>query len=306
MICRVLLICGKIYKIFAGVDMRNMVDERFELVSVIFRLAGCENYGHLETDYQKEVAEKFAKFADHPAIKLIKSFDGSNGVWVGYHCTLKFIAHLEQEKKDGKYIFIEDISSLFDTAGNWNETASRDFLKLFNDFYVDTDYAEFYQSKIPYFEEVTKIFVDKTYGAIDFEWFRKYVDPSDLRCIYSLSSGNYGTTVNDKIVYCLVWGNGGAIVHEYCHHLAHKLADKWYNENKEFKKWCEESVNMENMPYYGNGWIMANEYITRAYDILYKVQHGEELEECLSKERDFQFKDSFKYIEEVYNMIVEL
>ena len=284
--------------------MKNMVDERFELAALIFRLAGKENYCASDTDYQREVAEKFAKFTEHPAVKLIKSFDGSNGVWVGYHYTLIFSAHLEKEKKDGRFIFIEDISSLFD--GSWNETAARDFLPLFNDFYADTNYADFYNSHIELFEEATQKFVDEIYSGIDFKWFGKYVDPANLRCIYSLSSGNYAATVNNKIVYCLVWGDGGAIFHEYCHHLARKLVDKWYNENHEFKKWCDDSVNSEKMPYYNSGWGMANEYITRAYDILYQVQHGANLEKCLSWERNHQFENSFPYIEKVYNMILEL
>lgn len=282
--------------------MENMVDERFECLSVIFRLAGSANYDAVETDYQKEVAGKFAKYAEHPAVKLIKSFDGSNGVWVGYDCVLKFAVHIE--KKDGKFIFIDDITSMFD--GRWNETAAKNFLPLFNDFYVDTDYTGFFNSHMPYFEEVTQKFVAETYRHIDLNWFGKYVDPSNLRCIYSLSSGNYAATVNDKFIYCLVWGGTPPITHEYCHSFANPLADKWYNENPKFRKWSDDSVNLEKMPFYGSGQSIAREYVTRAYDILYIVQHGGNLNEWLSKERDFQFKDSFKYIEEVYKMILEL
>lgn len=281
--------------------MKNMVDERFELAAVICRLAGNPEYsspdfGVFNTDYHREVAETFAPFATHEAVEYAKNLSNI----ICYDKVLKFAVHIT--KTDGRFIFIDDINSLF---GAWNEENSKEFLKLYNKFYVDTNYAEFYNSKISYFEEFTQKFIDGFYGSVDFEWFEKYMDPSDLRCIYSPSGGNYGATVNDKIVYCLVMGNGGAIVHEYCHHLACKFADIWYNENDEFKKWCNDSVNAEKMPYYNSGWVMANEYITRAYDILYQVQHGAELEECISRERDFQFKDSFKYIGQVYNMILE-
>ena len=51
---------------------------------------------------------------------------------------------------------------------------------------------------------------------------------------------------------------------------------------------------------------MAREYVTRAYDILYTVRHGGNLDKLFSMERDFCYKDSFKYIEEVYNMIIEM
>ena len=137
---------------------------------------------------------------------------------------------------------------------------AQDFLELFNDFYADTDYTEFYNSKLSYFEQVTQKFIDESYSQIDFKWFGKYVDPSNLRCIYSLSSGNYAaTTVNDRIVYSLVYGGGEAIVHEFCHHLADKLVNEWYYENQEFKKWFDNSVDAEKMPYYSHSTTMANE-----------------------------------------------
>ena len=60
------------------------------------------------------------------------------------------------------------------------------------------------------------------------------------------------------------------------------------------------------MPYYNNSTAMKNEYVTRAYHILYNVQHGENLNECISIQRDVHGKDSFKYMEEVYNLILEI
>jgi len=60
------------------------------------------------------------------------------------------------------------------------------------------------------------------------------------------------------------------------------------------------------MPYYDSGYGIAREYVTRAYNTLYRVEHGANLAEALSMERDMNFKNSFKYIEEVYNMILEL
>ena len=223
--------------------MRNMVDERFECMAVIFRLAEKENYCHLLTDYQREVAETFARFAEHPAVKLIKSFDGSSGVWVGWHCTLEFAVYIE--KKDRKFVFIDGIDSI---GNGWTEATARDFLPLFNDFYVDTNYNKFFNSHISYFEEVSLNFIDNFYSKIDLDWFGKYVKSSNLRCIYSLSSGNYAATVNDKIIYCLIYGGDNEndsisppIIHEYCHSFATPLAHKWYKENPDFKKWCKEA-----------------------------------------------------------------
>ena len=288
--------------------MKNMVDERFELIAVICRLAGRPEYsspdfGAYNTDYHKNVAETFAQFAEHEAVMYAKQIAHI----LHYDKAFKFAVHIT--KVSGVFVFIDDINSLFVTWGEetgWDEETANEFLRLYNKFYVDTNYAEFYDSHRTLFEEATEKFIEGFYKHIDFSWFGKYVDISNLRCIYSLSSGNYGATVNDTIIYSLVHGGTPPIIHEFCHSFANPLADRWYNENPEFKKWCDDSVNLQKLPFYSDGLVMAFEYVTRAYDILYGVQHGENLDERLSKERDYKYKDSFKYIKEVYDMILEL
>ena len=274
--------------------MPNMVDERFELAALIFRLAGHEEFGFRDTDYQRETERFFIKFENHEAIKYTRTLQ------FGYDAVFKFSVHIT--KDDGIFIFIDDILSLFD--GRWNHENAERFLALFNEFYVDTDYGSFFDSHTEYFEQCTQRFIDEIYGRIDFGWFAKYVDTSNLRCIYSPSSDNFGATVNGRIIYCLVYDRGSSVIHEFCHSFANPIADRWYAENPEFRMWCDDSINSEKMPYYDAGWIMAREYVTRAYNILYEVQHGASLEEWLSKEKDFRFKNSFKYINEVYGMII--
>ena len=204
-------------------------------------------------------------------------------------------------KRNGVFIFIDNINSLFI---NWNEENAKEFLQLFNRFYIDTNYADFYKSHLPLFEEATEKFINEIYKHIDIDWFGKYTNKSNLRCIYSLSSGNYASMVNDTIIYSLVHGGNPPIIHEYCHAFANPIADRWYNENPEFKKLCDNSVNLEKMPFYNDGLGIAREYVTKAYNILYDVQHDDDLIECLSRERHCFFEDSFKYIEDVYNMVL--
>lgn len=143
---------------------------------------------------------------------------------------------------------------------------------------------------------------------IDFEWFRKYVNPANLRCILSPSSEpcNYAASENDKIVYSVVWSDGSALVHEYCHWFGNPIGAKWYDENSEFKKWCEDTINIEKLPFYGEGKGIAHEYCARAFDILYKVQHGENLELALLKEKNNHFENAFPHMKEVYKMVLEL
>ena len=270
----------------------NMVDEQFELLSLIFRLAGRQEYDHTTTAYQKELSSTFAEHKNHPAVRYAATLP------LGYDAVFKFAVHIV--KKDDQFVLIDDIASLVED-GRWNRQSATKFLPLMNDFYRKTNFAVFYQSNIPFYEQVTQHFVEQTWSKIDFEWFRTYVDPANLRCIYapSTTENNYGATVNGTIVYCAVTGSGGAIVHEFCHHFANPIADKWYAENETFRKWCDDSVDLEKMPYYPQGKTMAKEYVTRAYNILYEVEHGWEPGLMLQNQK----AKGFPYIEDVYAMI---
>ena len=293
--------------------MKNMVDERFELVAVICRLAERPEYSSpdfnaLNTKYHKEVAKTFAPFSNHEAVEFVKKTQHI----IHYDKPLRFAVHIKKE--NGKFIFIDDINSLSSSlSAPWTIEAAMDFLRLYNQFYADTYYAEFYSKHLPLFEETTKEFIDRFYKNIDFEWFGKYLNPSSLRCILSLSSGNYFASVNNKILYCLVQTKNRdgefstpPIVHEYCHAFANPIATKWYNENVEFRKWCDDSVDEVNMPYYNSGIYMAYEYVTRAYNVLYEVEHGKDYSEWIKTVRNMEIKDGFPYMEQVYSMVLAL
>ncbi|MCL2620548.1 MAG: DUF4932 domain-containing protein [Defluviitaleaceae bacterium] len=301
----------------------NFVDERFELISVIFRLAGNWEYnigaGGLDgiryplTDeqyvehskcehtngYQLEVVEVFEKYAQHEAVQFAKR-SGLN-----FSDPFRFAMHIE--KDEGKFVFIENIESLFYSA--WNRELAEEFLPLLNKFYKDTSYSEFYISHIPYFEGISQIFYDDFYHTVDFDWYSKYVDVANLRCVLSPSNTacNYATTVNDKIVCGMVRMSAASVlIHEFNHSFANPLAERWYAENETFKKWCDDSVDIEKMPYYNSGLEMAREYVTHAYEVLYALHHGKEWEKYLLGIKNAGFENAFPYINEVYELVLSL
>lgn len=312
--------------------MKNMVDERFECISAIFRFAGRAEYnmGYSDIDpkdlefvainpgserqrkYQRGICETFRKFDGYEAIKFAKE----SGLAYDY----PFLFAMHVEKKNDEFVFIEDITSLRH-GGGWADGRAEKFLPLFNKFYKDTGYADFYNSQIPYFEEITEKFVDNHFKHIDFEWFAKYVDLSDLRCFISPSNSdmNYPATVNEKIIYCLVREDCPAIVHEYCHRFGNPLGKKWYEENPEFQKWCDDSVDTNRFPGYGSGYNMAYEYVTNAYNILYNTQTKKDTKgitddniinytcaEYAPLSMIKHIKNGFPYMGEIYKMILDL
>lgn len=276
------------------VNFDNMVDERFELLSLVFRLAGHEEYCDLYTDYQQSLETSFRNFSQHAAVQYAAAIP------FGYDAVFNFSVHLV---KDGdRFIFIENIDSLVED-GRWTQESAAEFLPLLNQFYVESGFAEFYQSNMDFYIAETQWFVDGVYSQIDLDWFKAYVNPENLRCIYSPSSimNNYGATVNDLIVYASVSADGIAAVHEFCHSFANPIAHKWYAENAEFAQWCEDTIDPEMLPSYGNGEIIAGEYVTLAYNALYYADHGYAPISLLIREE----MQGFPYIEDVYAMITD-
>lgn len=254
----------------------NMVDERFELLSLVFRLADHKEYGDTYTQYQQKLESEFIGYKEHDAVQYASNLP------LGYDAVFKFSVHIRKDAEG--FLFIEDIGSLVED-GRWSKQSATEFLALLNDFYTETNFAAFYQSNTDFYKAETQLFRDSTYSGIDLAWFDAYIDPENLRCIYSPSSSanNYSATVNDTIVYCGVSGNGSAIVHEYCHSFAHPIADKWYEDNAEFRKWCDNTIDPVSLPAYGSGETIAGEYVTRAYNTLYYAEHGYALPPLFNK-----------------------
>lgn len=276
----------------ASGEAPNMVDERFELLSLVFRLAGHDEYGDADTDYQRRLGKEFGAYGAHAAVQY------AAGLALGYDAVFNYAVHIQ---KDGDgFELIDDIGSLVED-GRWTRQTAADFIAPLNDFYAESGFAAFYIENAGYYQSETRRFIDDVYSKIDLAWFEAYVNLDNLRCVYSPSNTrhNYGATVNGAVVYCAVSGDGVVVVHEYCHSFANSIAHMWYNENPEFKKWCDDTIDPVKLPSYGTGQAIAGEYVTRAYNALYYAEHGYALAPLLLLEKG----SGFAYIEEVYAMI---
>lgn len=49
--------------------LNNLINEGFECLATIFRLAGNSEYAETDNIYQKKVELNFRKFQNHPAVK---------------------------------------------------------------------------------------------------------------------------------------------------------------------------------------------------------------------------------------------
>ena len=272
-----------------------MVDERFELLSLVFRLAESPGYCENVTDYQQKLSTVFSPYKNHDAVVFASKLP------LGYDAVFLFAMHITKESRG--FAFISDVSSLI-CDGRWTQETIADFLPLLNDFYIKSAFEQFFGEHKRFYDDESEQFANRVCSHTNFEWFHPYNDPGNLRVILTLSSSsqNNSATVNNAIAYAAVCPNVSArtLIHEFCHSFANPQALAWYAEDEGFREKCDNSVDKERWPMYGTGEVMAREYVTRAYETLYMIDNtGVPLHFMLAWHRGL----GFRYIEDVFIMI---
>ena len=282
------------------------VYEHIELVSLIMRLAGNHEYSEELTDYQRKLRPTFEEFAEHPVVEFAQYLRGSVGL--GFDAPMHFAIHLEKE--DGQFRLMEG-SYIWEIDDRWSSESVTKFLELLNDFYIDSNFAEFFEANMPYFKEYSQRLANELLSKINFDWFYQFGFGSEnLRSIIrpSGSWGAYGPTQLRKISYAILpvghcfSDHLELIIHEFAHSFANPIADAWYENNEEFRRISNDSINPMQLPWYAEGFIMAREYVTRAFTIQYLVEnHEKNIVHLLLSE----IVGGFLYIETIYTKITE-
>jgi len=298
----------------------NLVDERFELIALIFRLAGHEVFIVQESDYNiydakyadyhRALTNTFTKYKDHPAVKYASSLDISSANVFMYTFFIK-------EDLSG---LVSDISSLTGGfTGCWKDTTAKAFWPLAKDFYMDTGFADFYRSNIPFYQKLTApIANDKIFSEVDINWFstvaKKFDRGKSAKYRYIVSPSVHKECLNawdDDTTYAMIaailgqhpdyrW-IGTYMIHEYCHTFCGAVGIDTYMTNEQFANW----VDATNPGYeaYKDPITTAVEYMVRAYTILYCADNGYNEAVSFLIEQDKGF--GFLYIEDVYKMVRE-
>ena len=285
----------------------NKVYESVELISLLMRLAGdmSEVFNQEFTEYQRSLMLTFGEFADHPAVEHTRHLIYSRGI--GFDAPMWLALYME--RVDDGFRLKEDAAFWYEDE-RWTQEIAEEFIPLINDFYIDSNFGEFFDANIPYFEEHTQRLIDELLIKINFDWFCQFgFSRDELRVtIYpSGSQGGFGPTIRG-INYAVLpvteyYGDFLAfVIHEFAHSFANPIADAWYEENEDFRRMSDDSVDLVRMWWYGTGLIMAREYVTRAYEILYLVENHDENILFLLLE---QAAGGFPYIETVFAMITD-
>ena len=273
---------------------KPVVDERIELLSIVFRLAGSKEYVNKGVKtYDEMIDSLFTPFKKHDLIKYAIRVHRINSI--SYDAVMSFAINIEIN--DGKIDFRKNLSSGLDRR--WTKKTAAQFLEYLNDFYTKSKFHEFYLSQKPLYLMAEERFTPLL-DNVDFAWFEKFYGKKmggNFHLILSMcnGTGNYGPSVihndgrEDPYSIMGLWqvdkqGNPAypsrvveTVIHEYNHPYSNPLIDEFYPQIekavKPFYKKVEQKLKQQA---YGSPETMMRETLVRASVIKYFIEKSTE------------------------------
>lgn len=291
------------------------VDERIEIMSIVFRLAGSREYSsNVFKHYVDRINEHYGTFKEHELITFVKKIINENGI--GYDAVMSMAIHLD----DKFNLKQKNIDETLDKR--WRRANALQFATLLKKFYKDSNSKRFFQDNHTLYNEVQKRF-QPIYEHIELEWYPKFYGkkPSEKFLIVNglgNGGGNYGVGVKnpkgDKEVYAIMgtWSMDSlgmaqfplqsyfpTLLHEFNHSFVNYLLEKdttiFRESGEKLYSVVKEKMNRQA---YGIWQTMLNEALVRAAVIKYQKDHNFSSEE-ISKETNEQLDRGFLWIEKL-------
>lgn len=168
------------------------VDKRTELLSIVFRLVGKDEYNRKNFKlYTDRIEKYFGRYKDHDLIKYSRSLVSEHGI--GYDAPMSLAVHLDNNLDIRKDATLDCIDK------RWNNVDLKKYLTLLKKFRNDTKFDKFFEDNADVYVEAGRQFMP-VYENIDQKWFAKFFGEGAADKFYiinGLSNGglNYGASV---------------------------------------------------------------------------------------------------------------
>ncbi len=149
---------------------RPVVDERLELTSIVFRIAGAEEYVcNGVPEYMKEIDEYFGPYKDHKLIPYIQNTLRERQE-IGYDAVASsaFLLKIENGR-----VGIADEAKLEDyleDSHRWNKVVFMEYISLLNDFYRKSKAGKFFEDHKAFYQKAVNANRELV-SKVDMEWF---------------------------------------------------------------------------------------------------------------------------------------
>jgi hypothetical protein len=266
------------------------VDRRVELISIVERLAGAEEYRRTTTPYAAEVDAAFARFADHPAITATKALRASHGI--SYDAPMWLATHLDDQLQP------RAIDELATVEPRWAGVDLATYTAQLREFAATSKYDAFFAAHQAHYTAVADVLRTMVDAERPVVWFDAlFGDRADATffVIPGMLSGqlNFGprvTLADGKVELFQIIGIHRAdgmpetdaqavalVVHEMAHsYINPLLARHRARLEPAGVKLFERVEQPMRAQAYTNWETMLNEAVVRAVTVLYmRDKHGD-------------------------------
>lgn len=291
------------------------VDERVEILSIVFRLADSEEYSSERFKiYTDKIQSYYEPYKGHELMAFIKELRNENGV--GYDAVMSMAIHLD-ENLNPLIPFTDKIPD-----ERWGKKNAVEFVRLLKKFYKESNSKEFFKGNKKLYAEVSERFLP-VYEHLDRSWYPKFYgkEPNENFIIVNglgNGGGNYGPSIDlpngKRDVYAImgIWKTDSLGMAEFTignyfptllHEFNHSFVNHLLEENPEpfrinGEKLYTTVVDEMQSQAYGNWHTMVNEALVRAAVIKYMKDHNFSKEE-VEKETNEQLNRGFIWIEDL-------
>lgn len=300
------------------------VDERVEIVSIVFRLAGAKEYSQ---DYNKkyvaDINTYFDAYKNSGIVEFIKENRNKNGL--GYDAVMSMALHLSF--KNGKFSQIKEKVNSLDKR--WEKVDKKQFVSLLNQFYKNTNFQQFFNNHSADYRNAEDKYQTTILSDFNQDWYSKFYGKKaneDYNIIlgYGNGGGNYGIKTHPEnqkenvnaVVGIWSFDKDGStifdknefqplLIHEFNHSFINYILEMGDNKSKleNSGKIIYELVkeDMESQAY-GNWETMINESLVRAAVIHYMMDNKYSQKD-IDEEISIQEKRKFLWIKDLVKLL---
>lgn len=306
--------------VFAQTNAKT--DERLELTTVVLRLTGVNAFVRApESKYTADVDSYFSKFKDHELINFVKNTIHSREV-----LNLPLPVELAGDIKiTSKGIALNDLwnlsieDSLNVNEGTWTLKEIKEYVRLLNKFYKDTDFHTFYLNHTAFYSE-TQGSLNRIVSQIDTSWFMEFFGkPFEMANIWvtpllgphnfmDMRIGKDGKEYHNCAIGITEFDSLGApffdhrtfmvLIHEICHNYNNPICEKY---EEDFLPICDTLLNFvgEYLDHYGQSTSILYEGLNRVCEYSYYIAHNSLTDEYMDRRIYYEECSGFVWMDEI-------
>jgi hypothetical protein len=305
-------------------SLRVEVDPRVELLSLIFQLAGNQEYNMPGVKSYAEDAEKqFGKFRSNAVVKLARKLHDTHSV--SFDAPMTLAVQLTDAEDLKLKLPLRPWPEGLDQR--WTAPDVSKFLAAAQQFVKDSSFPEFIKQHRPLYQTTVARMQTLIEKEAHIEWFDAYFGQRP-QASFSVTlgllngGGNYGphfrAADGHEEIYCVlgVWQTDAEglpeftrdalpiVVHEFCHSYANPLVERHLSKLRASGDALFEHVagRMRSQAY-GNGQTLLNESLVRVCVIRYLRQY--EGEEAARRAIQAEKRNGFLWMQEMSDLLGE-